>query len=69
VAGPLLGHKDTATTQRYAHLSADPLRAVSQAIADAIALALEGVTPTPGSAEIPNEALIEAAANVLSRVH
>jgi integrase len=69
IIGALLGHKDTATTQRYAHLSADPLRAVSQAVADAIAQALEGVTPTPGSAEVPNEALIEAAANAHSRVH
>lgn len=69
IIGALLGHKDTATTQRYAHLSADPLRAASQAVADAIAMALEGVTPTPGSAEVPNEALIEAAANVHSRVH
>jgi integrase len=69
IIGALLGHKDTAATQRYAHLSADPLRAASQAVADAIAQALEGVTPTPGSAEVPNEALIEAAANVHSRIH
>jgi integrase len=69
IIGALLGHKDTATTQRYAHLSADPLRAVSQAVADAIPQALEGVPPTPGSAEVPNEAVIEAATNVHTRVH
>ncbi|WP_198136870.1 site-specific integrase, partial [Pseudovibrio sp. JE062] len=30
--GALLGHKDTATTQRYAHLSADPLRSISDQV-------------------------------------
>jgi integrase len=69
IIGALLGHKDTATTQRYAHLSADPLRAVSQAVADAIAQALEGETSEATGAEVPNDSIIEAASNVHSRVH
>jgi integrase len=68
IIAALLGHKDIATTQRYAHLSADPLRAASQAVADAIAQALEG-NPNLANPEIPNEAFIEAAANVSSRIH
>ena len=32
VIGALLGHKHTATTARYAHLSADPLRAANDAV-------------------------------------
>ncbi len=32
IVGALLGHADSATTQRYAHLSDDPLRAVSDAV-------------------------------------
>lgn len=69
IIGAILGHKDTATTQRYAHLSADPLRAVSQAVADAIAQALEGGASEATGAEVPNDSIIEAASNVHSRVH
>lgn len=69
IIGALLGHKDTATTQRYAHLSADPLRAASQAVADAIAQALEGGSAEARGAEVPNDAIIGAASNVHSRVH
>jgi integrase len=69
IIGALLGHKDTATTQRYAHLSADPLRAASQAVADAIAIALEGVSSEGERPEVPNDAIIEADLNVHSRVH
>jgi integrase len=42
VIGKLLGHTQTATTQRYAHLDADPLRRASEAIGGRIAAALEG---------------------------
>lgn len=42
IIGKLLGHASTATTQRYAHLDADPLRRASDAIGAAIALALDG---------------------------
>lgn len=40
VIGALLGHKDTATTARYAHLSDDPLRAAADAIGGQIADAM-----------------------------
>ena len=38
--GALLGHSQPATTARYAHLSSDPLRAASDAIAGRIAGAM-----------------------------
>jgi integrase len=40
VIGKLLGHTQAATTQRYAHLDADPLRKASNAIANTIAAAM-----------------------------
>ena len=43
--GALLGHSQPATTARYAHLSSDPLRAASDAIAGRIAGALAGGRP------------------------
>ena len=42
IVGKLLGHKSTETTQRYAHLDADPLRRASNAIGATIAAALDG---------------------------
>ena len=42
IIGRLLGHAQTATTARYAHLDNDPLRRASEAIAARIAAALEG---------------------------
>jgi len=42
VIGALLGHSQPATTARYAHLSTDPLRAASDAIASRIAAAMRG---------------------------
>jgi hypothetical protein len=36
----LLGHKHPATTARYAHLSADPLRAANDAVGARIAAAM-----------------------------
>ena len=41
VIGSLLGHSQPQTTDRYAHLSADPLKAASDAIARRIAAAME----------------------------
>jgi integrase len=38
--GALLGHKHTMTTQRYAHLSADPIRAANEAVGARIAVAM-----------------------------
>ncbi|MCP1199072.1 site-specific integrase [Notoacmeibacter sp. MSK16QG-6] len=40
ILGKLLGHKSTATTQRYAHLGDDPLKRTSEHIADTIMSAL-----------------------------
>ena len=42
IIGRLLGHAQAATTARYAHLDADPLRRASEAIGGRIAAALEG---------------------------
>jgi integrase len=49
--GALLGHKTTTTTQRYAHLSADPLRAANEAIGAKIAEAM-ALPRATGSGEI-----------------
>jgi integrase len=40
IIGALLGHKHATTTQRYAHLSADPLRAANDAVGAKIAKAM-----------------------------
>jgi integrase len=42
IIGRLLGHAQSATTARYAHLDNDPLRRASEAIAGRIAAALNG---------------------------
>jgi integrase len=42
VIGALLGHSQPATTQRYAHLAASPLRAASELIGERIAAAMNG---------------------------
>jgi integrase len=42
VIGKLLGHNQSSTTQRYAHLDADPVRRASENIGGRIAAALEG---------------------------
>ncbi|MGB3831048.1 MAG: tyrosine-type recombinase/integrase [Mesorhizobium sp.] len=49
VIGKLLGHTQAATTQRYAHLDADPLRRASNAIANTIAAAMG---ETKGTGEV-----------------
>jgi integrase len=49
ILGALLGHRHTATTQRYAHLSADPVRAAGDAIAQRIAAALGGKAGSEGA--------------------
>ena len=40
IIGRLLGHTQASTTQRYAHLDADPLRRASNAIGASIAAAM-----------------------------
>jgi integrase len=42
ILGKLLGHTQAATTQRYAHLAADPLRQASEAIGNRINSAMRG---------------------------
>ena len=46
IVGKLLGHAQAATTQRYAHLAADPVREANEAIGSAIAAAM---TRKPGA--------------------
>ena len=42
IIGKLLGHRDTATTERYSHLSADPMRKAVEGIGAHINIALTG---------------------------
>jgi integrase len=42
IIGKLLGHSQAATTHRYAHLDADPLRRAAETIGSAIAAAMAG---------------------------
>jgi integrase len=46
IIGKLLGHTQASTTQRYAHLDADPLRRASETIGGRIAAALDGKSPS-----------------------
>ena len=48
IIGKLLGHTQAATTQRYAHLDADPLRRASNAIGNTIAAAMGEATQPSG---------------------
>lgn len=50
--GALLGHTQAATTQRYAHLAASPLRQASDVIGSRIAAALRPAAPDEPSAEV-----------------
>jgi integrase len=45
IVGKLLGHSQPATTARYAHLDADPLRRASNVIGEHLAAALAGHNP------------------------
>jgi integrase len=45
VIGKLLGHTQASTTQRYAHLDADPMRVAANTIAKKIEKALGGIKP------------------------
>jgi integrase len=49
IIGALLGHSQAATTQRYAHLGADPLKAASEAIGNTIATAMQPRRPRKGN--------------------
>ena len=54
MVGALLGHSQPATTDRYAHLASDPLRAQSDAIALRIAASMTPAKPTPKNPETDN---------------
>lgn len=54
IIGALLGHKHTATTARYAHLSADPLRAANDAVGARIAAAMTRRTGAPPITNLPS---------------
>ena len=41
--GALLGHKHSMTTARYAHLSADPIRAANEVVGARISAAMSNV--------------------------
>jgi integrase len=45
IIGKLLGHSNSKTTERYAHLAADPLRRASDTIGSAIAKAMGEKSP------------------------
>jgi integrase len=49
IVGKLLGHTQAATTSRYAHLDADPVRRASESIGAGIAAAMGEPTKKPGS--------------------
>ena len=40
--GKLLGHSQASTTQRYAHLADDPVRAASEKVGEKLAAAMRG---------------------------
>ena len=42
IIGKLLGHKQWATTQRYAHLAADPLKRAADRVTGEIAATMNG---------------------------
>ena len=42
IIGALLGHTNSTTTQRYAHLHDDPLKAASESIGSKIAVLIDG---------------------------
>jgi len=54
VIGALLGHKHAATTARYAHLSADPLRAANDAVGARIAAAMSRKVDGIPTADVVN---------------
>lgn len=52
IIGALLGHTNAATTQRYAHLHDDPLKAATETVGGKIAAALDNLSANTGIASI-----------------
>jgi integrase len=53
IIGKLLGHSQASTTQRYAHLDADPVRRASEQIASTIEAALQSHRPVASAPLMP----------------
>jgi integrase len=53
IIGKLLGHSQPATTARYSHLDADPMRRASEAIGKRIADAMREPVPEDGANVVP----------------
>ena len=53
--GKLLGHTQAATTERYAHLAAAPLRAANEAIGARIAAVMKGDSKGADVVELPKQ--------------
>jgi integrase len=49
ILGKLFGHRHAATTERYSHLSADPMRQAAEAIGQRISTALTGAPDASGA--------------------
>jgi integrase len=47
IIGKMLGHTQAQTTQRYAHLASDPVKAAAAQVADKIAAAMQGSRASP----------------------
>ena len=56
IIGALLGHKHSATTARYAHLTSGPLRVANDAVGDRIAAAMGLGVATPETKTLPKRA-------------
>ena len=53
VIGKILGHKDSKTTSRYAHLSDDPVKSAADRISGTIAAAMKSGTQKAGEPVTP----------------
>jgi integrase len=53
ILGKLLGHRHAATTERYSHLSADPMRQAVKEIGQRISTALTGKRDASGGNVVP----------------
>ena len=53
IIGKMLGHAQAQTTQRYAHLASDPVKAAAAQVAGKIAAAMQGKSGGGGCAATP----------------
>ena len=52
IIGKMLGHTQAATTNRYAHLASDPVKAAAATVAGKIAAAMAGNPKGDGAAAV-----------------